>query len=293
MTSAGRERGRGAGDGPAHPLFPARPSTRYVLPMRKTKPLVEFDASPYAHAPTITVSTGITLARALVSACPSDAPSNVKKACKHLAATADAAEGDLLARNRALGAFTEEDSRALDNEADRAWGALRMRLQAMAMIAPEVTPKAARAAELEATLFPNGTGFLAAEYAEQSAAMGTLLRQVEEDELAKSLSAVAGPEFLAAVRRVQPRYEKMVTERLRRDAAVGQNLLETVRALQSAILNHAQKVIGTVEHDDPSTVDVVRAALRPIEAHREANGRAAAPSTESPDPAPAPAAPSK
>ena len=64
----------------------------------------------------------------------------------------------------------------------------------------------------------------------------------------------------------------MVTERLRRDAAVGQNLLDTVRALQSAIQNHAQNLIGTVEHDEPSTVEVVRAALRPIDAHREANG---------------------
>ena len=76
----------------------------------------------------------------------------------------------------------------------------------------------------------------------------------------------------------------MVTERLRRDAAVGQNLLDTVRALQSAIQNHAQNLIGTVEHDEPSTVEVVRAALRPIDAHREANGRAGAASTGAPDP---------
>lgn len=267
-----------------------------VAPMRKAKSLVEFDSSPYSHAPTITVSTGVTLSRALVSACPTDAPANVKKARKHLAATANQAESDLTARNRALGVFSDEDSRTLDNEADRAWGGLRLRIQGMAMLDPKRFPQATAAAELEVKLFPVGTGFLGAEYAEQSTSMSTILRLVGEDGLQKSVDKLAGPEFLTAVRQVQPRYEKMVQERLRRDKATGQNLLETVRSVQAAISNYAQKIVGMVEHDDPATVDVVRKALRPIDAYREAlaKGSAAAPvDPPPPDPAPAPAEPPK
>jgi hypothetical protein len=259
--------------------------------MRKATSLAQFDSSPYSHAPTITVSTGITLSRALVSACPKDGPANVKKACKHLASTADEAEGHLTARNRALGVFSDEDSRTLDNEADRAWGGLRLRLQGLSMLDPKRFPKATAAAELEVKLFPNGTGFLGAEYVEQSTSMSTILRLVDEDGLQKSVDTLAGPEFLTALRNVQPRYEAMVQERLRRDAAMGQNLLETVRDLQAAILNYAQKVIGMVEHDDASTVDVVKKALRPIDAHREAlakGGGAAAEAPATPEPAPAP-----
>jgi hypothetical protein len=259
--------------------------------MRKAKPRVELDSTPYSHAPTITVSTGVSLCRALVAACPKDAPAHVKKASKHLAETAEEAAGELAARNRALGVSSEEDTRALDNLADRAWGGLRLRLQGLAMLDPETHPRAKQAAALEARLFPGGTGFLAAVYAEQSTAMATVLRLIDEDGLQKSVDSLAGPEFLAALREVQPRYEKMVEERLRRDTASGQNLGETVRALQAAIVHYAQKVVGLVEHDDPASLEVVRKALRPIDAHREASGRAggAAGEPEAPPPAPTPA----
>ena len=59
-------------------------------------------------------------------------------------------------------------------------------------------------------------------------------------------------------------------ERLRRDAASGQNLTERVRSIQNAIVNYASKVVGSVEHDDPETAEAARLALLPIVNHREA-----------------------
>jgi hypothetical protein len=217
-----------------------------------------FDPSPYVHAPIITVSSGVTLAHALVDACPKTAPANVKKAAKHLKSTADKARDDLAERNRALGAFSDEDSRVLDNEADRAWGGFRMRLQAMAMLSVDRFPKAKRAAELDALLFAGGTEFLKAEYDSQSASMAAILKRIDDDGLRKDLDALAGPEFLQAIRDVQPRYETMVSERLRRDKAAGQNLSETTRGLQAAIVNYAGKLIGTIEHDDLGTAEAAR-----------------------------------
>lgn len=228
-----------------------------------------FDPSQYVRAPIITASSGVTLALALVAATPSGAPANVKKAQKRLKSIAEQAGDNLAARNRDLGVYKEEDSRDLDNEADRVWGGFRMRLQAMAML-PATFPKAVRAAELDARLFPEGGEFLKAEYAVQGPRMAAILQRIDEDKLATELDAIVGPEFLEAIRDVQPRYEAMLTERLRRDKAMGQNLLETTRGLQAAIVSYATKVIATIDDEEPASVEAVRVALLPITNFREA-----------------------
>lgn len=100
--------------------------------------------------------------------------------------------------------------------------------------------------------------------------MATVLQTIAQEGLETDVNEVIGAEFLSAVRDVQPRYEAMVRERLRRDRAAGQNLFETIRALQAAIVNYAGKVIGSIEHDDPATVETARLALLPISNHRDA-----------------------
>jgi hypothetical protein len=234
-----------------------------------------FDASLYVRAPIVTASTGVTLAHALYDARPKDPPANITKAAKHLKSVADKAKADLAERNRKLGTFSEEDSRELDNEADRAWGGLRLRLQAMAMLDSNKYPRARRAAEIEAKVFAQGSEFLKAEYSAQSTTMASLLKQINDDGLSGDIDDIAGKEFLQAIKRVQPRYEKMVTERLRRDEAMGQNLADSVRAIQNAIVNYAQKILGTIEHDDPATTEAARLALLPIANFREAAARGA------------------
>ena len=203
----------------------------------------------------------------------------MKKAAVYLKSVAEQARADLAARNRQLGTFPDEDSRGLDNEADRCWGGLRLCIQGRAMLRPDVYPKAKLAAEIETKLFAQGTEFLKAEYASQSSSMAALLQRIDDDKMEKDINAVVGPDFLAAIRDVQPRYEAMVEERLRRDAASGQNLTERVRSIQNAIVNYASKVVGSVEHDDPKTAEAARLALLPIVNHREAAavGQRAAP----------------
>lgn len=216
------------------------------------------------------MSTGVSLALSLVDACPASAPANVKKASKHLKSLAVKARDDLAERNRVLGVFSDEDSRELDNEADRAWGGCRMRIQGMAMLSPDTFPKAQRAAEIDVLLFGGGMQFLKAEYPSQSTSMGAIVSRIDQDELQADVDSIAGPEFLKAIRAIQPRYETMVSERLRRDSATGQNLLETTRGLQAAIVNYAAKVIGTIDHEDPETTEAARVALLPIANFRDA-----------------------
>jgi hypothetical protein len=250
-----------------------------------------FDRSLFSTAPVITVANGIALAGALVAARPASADAGVKKAAKHLKTVADAAQGDLVRRNSELGAVPDEDSRKLDNEADHCWGGFRMRGQATAMLRPDLYPQAARAAALDAKLFAQGTEFLKSDYASQSSGMATVLHTIEQEGLEAEVKEIIGADFLAAVRDVQPRYEAMVRERLRRDKAAGQNFFETIRALQAAIVNYAGKVIGSIEHDDPATVETARLALLPIVNHRDAVAaaqRAGKSAAAAPAPAPAP-----
>lgn len=245
-----------------------------------------FERSHYTSAPVITVSTGITLARALCDACPPGAAPGIQKAAAHLSSVAGKAQSDLVNRNNQLGGSPDEDSRGLDTEADRCWGAFRLRGQAMAMLRPDIYPKAQRAAEIDAKLFPQGTEFLKSEYAAQSTSMATLLQVIDEGGLEHDINDILGPEFLAAVRDVQPRYAAMVKERLRRDKAAGQNLFETIRAIQAAIVNYAGKVIGAIEHDDPATEEMARVALLPILNHRDATAAAQRAAKATPKPAP-------
>jgi hypothetical protein len=228
----------------------------------------KIDPADYVRAPIITASSGVALAQALVAAAAKEPPAPVKKALKKLKSVADKAEADLSERNRALGVFAEEDSRVLDNEADRAWGGFRMRLQALAMLDGESFPRAARAAELDHKLFSGGMEFLKADFPTQSVKMSAILKRIDADDLAKDVDDLAGKEFLEEIRDVQPRYEAMVTERLRRDEATGQNLLDTTRGLQKAISDYAQKVLGNADADDPAEQEAVRVALLPIANHR-------------------------
>jgi hypothetical protein len=252
-----------------------------------------FDSTVYTRAPIISVASGITLAQTLAEACPKGADAGVKKAAKHLKAVADKALSDVTERNKKLGAFPDEDSRVLDNEADRAWGALRLRLQALAMITEHAKADAKRAAEVDFALFQGSTEFLKAEYSVQSSRMGAILQHIDGEKLGADLDRLAGKAFLAAVRDIQPRYEAMVKERLRRDNASGTNLSDTLKSLQDAITHYATKVCGMVELDDPKSEEAVRVALLPILNHRQnaASKSQGSGPVATPPPAPVPVPP--
>lgn len=230
-----------------------------------------FDPLLYAYTPSVTPSSGVSLASALVDACPRNAPAGVKKAASYLDIISEQVRAELSVRSRQLGIFQDEDTRGLDNEADHCWRALRLALQSKAMLRLDLYPQAKLAAAIEAALFPPGPEPLKADYFSQSSGLSASLRRVDEDpKLEKDINALVGPEFLAAIRDVQPRYEAMVKERLRRDVASGQDLTERVRAIQSAIVSYVSKVVASVEQDEPPTIELARKALLPLANHREA-----------------------
>lgn len=258
------------------------------FPAMSTLDITPIDLSPYLRSPMFSVQEGISLARALVSRCPREAPALVKRAASKLKRAAEEAQSALSARQREENQQSEEDSRLLDQEMDAAWGGLRLRLEGYASLSRELVPRAGRAAELLAELFGSeGLSFLKVTYSAQLATMQALLQRIAEDKLDKELDALCGPEFLARIHALLPRYERMVHAALSRKSGPAENLLSYRNALSRAVLGYATAICATVDEQDSETVEQALAALAPLAGQRTAVA-ARRSATDSPEPPPAP-----
>ena len=245
---------------------------------------IAFDPSTYTRAPNITLKSGISLALALVALCPANASASIKKASKGLKAAADKGTEAFAERQRLLGVTVESTSAATDLEADTSWGAFRSRLVSYGELPLHIAPRAPRAREIVDQLFSSGgLGFLKEKYPEQRTAMASLLKRIKDEDLASDIDELAGPEFLKALRDVQPRYDAMVTAMLSKSSGQNTpNLLLHKGAIQTAIVDYATKICATVDRDESETVEAALAALVPIDNHRKNNAHSA--SDAEPDP---------
>jgi hypothetical protein len=223
-----------------------------------------FDPAPYAIAPRITIPSGVSLIKSLVTACPKPTPAFASGALANLKAAADGASADLVDRKKKFGKVADDDARAIDNTADHAWRALSLRLEGWIGL-PAGGERSALAAGVSQKVFAgDGLRFLTAEYPVQRTEMQARLDIIDEDKLAKDIDELCGKPFLSAVRKAQTDYDKMVDARLQRDAALGQNLADTGRAMQQAIVAYASKWIGSVDQGDKVSQKRAEKALRPL-----------------------------
>jgi len=242
-----------------------------------------FDPALYTSAPRMTLESGITLCRALVSACPQSLPARIQKAAKKLASDTDKAQSALAARQKALGSVSEEDKRLVDQAGDVSWGALRARLSAYATLPVDEYPDAPKAANLVTMLFgDDGLSFLKETYPVQWATADTILKRIEADSLHIDIDRFAGPEFLDNVKKRHAKYGAMVQSILIKTQGAHVDLAAEIRALSHAIVTYATKVCAHVDDDDPTSITEARAALQPIDAHREAHANKSAPATTQP-----------
>jgi hypothetical protein len=230
-----------------------------------------FDPSLYTNAPRMTLESGIALCRALVAICPPSFPARIQNAAKKLADATDKAQLALAKRQDALGAVSEEDRRLVDQAGDASWGALRARLSAYAALPANEYPDAARAVNLVTLLFgDDGLSFLKERFPVQWTTADTILKRIEADSLNIDIDRIAGAEFLDNVKKRHARYGAMVQNNLIKPDQTNVDLLAELRALGHAIVTYATKVCAEVDDDDPQTIVNARAALHPIDAHREA-----------------------
>jgi hypothetical protein len=224
----------------------------------------DFDPTPYVRPPVLDVASGVALGVALLTALPKEAPENVRRAAKKLRS----ATVDLQQAWGATGRSAPMEKRPADIRVDKAWGALYSRLDAYASLPAGEHKRAKRAAELLDLIYPDGLQFLTLPYSAEWAEGEKRLRLIEDDELAEDLDALAGPEFLAEVRKAHKLYGEAIGITKPSGEAKRVNLVDPLRALGRAITQYALQVIAMVDDEKAESVEVVKRALRPIDDHR-------------------------
>lgn len=230
------------------------------------------DPALYARPPQMNLETGIALARALVHACPKNAPAPIKKRAKKLEHATNQAQEALAKRQKALGQISQEDSRLIDQEGDNSWSALRSRLQGFGMLRPSEYPDASRASELLIHLFgDSGLSFVKESYPVQWTTADTILKRIDEDKLAPDIDRIAGPAFLEHIRKRHAEYGDMVKRLLNKNTGESVNLSQELRELGQAMVGYAIRVCTVVDGDgdDAEMQLMAREALRPWDVYRE------------------------
>lgn len=220
----------------------------------------DFDPALYVRQPIIDVAQGVALGIALLSATPKPAPDNVKKSAKHLRA----AVLKLQDAWRQNGRIAPIDKRPADVRADKAWGAFHARINAYAELPRAEYPLAKRAAEILDILFPDGLGFLALLYNAQWAECEKRLKLIEEEEFESDLETIAGPEFLAELKKAHHLYGQALGITRAADPKSPVNLSEPLRALAKAVVHYSLQLIAMLD-DSEATSAAVRKALHPLD----------------------------
>lgn len=190
--------------------------------------------------------------------------------------------------------MTREASEAkpADLRLDAAVRGLYNRIFAATDLPPEL-PEQAVAEKLLKTLFGDGLGWLTLRYDEEWAHVGKLLKRIDDEGHAANIDTVAGPAYLAEVRRAYERYGEVLGKTQPKPAyeAEQANMLDGLKELSKVIGNYTLQVLAMGDETKPETIEVVRNALRPIDEYRAAMNRAASRSSGKSEPAPMPATP--
>jgi hypothetical protein len=226
----------------------------------------ELDPTPYLRLALTDVPSGIALGVALLTSMPRTAPDNVKKAATKLRM---ATVGLQDAYSRAERGASLGEKRQADVAIDNAWSALFARLEAFASLPAAHWPRATRAAQLVATLFPDGLSFLSFTYTDEWAEGEKRLERIAAHGLTRDIDEIAGPEFLAEVKRAQQRYGEVLALRKTGDKKLSGDLTDPLRALGRAISNYALQVIATADGSAATRLSIQQ-TLKPIEDMRAA-----------------------
>lgn len=240
----------------------------------------KIDPSLYVRAPITDVAGAVALGISLLTYLPKSAPKPVKDA-------------GLKVRDsvRALQATWSETAvpaspagrRAADSAVDNAWGALEGRLASYARLPTSEYPKAARAAEIHQLLFASGLDFLTLVYRSQWAEGERRLHLVTTKELAADIDSLAGPEFLAEVKRTQKLYGEALGLTKAEELPPEVKLTEPLRAVGAAVVDYAVQLLAYAGAD-ASAESAVRKALKPIDDARAASRRTPAGAPLAPEP---------
>lgn len=233
---------------------------------------IAIDRSLYATAPRISIATGSTLVDQLIDVARDpdlEASAAILEGTKDLAKLLALTRATDDAATAAGATSTAAGDLGLDQKADRTIKALNLRLQARVLL--DDGEPATRAAEHLALLYPEGLAFTKASYAAQDAVMQRMVRQLKDAELAASVEALAGAEYLKAFRKVAKAYSAMV-KAMGRVVTTSISQREVLIEMQAGIVQHCSRILGELRDADPKSVARTRALLAPIDNLRARQG---------------------
>lgn len=228
------------------------------------------DRSAYAFAPRIGVDTGSTLIEQLVDVAKDDPSDAIDGSVKKLRKVLGRGRAASIEGVRASATASPAGDLELDLRADRSSKAVKLRLEAWPLI--DGGERGRRASDHLRLLYPQGLQFTKASFAVQDAEMRRMVTEMNDPELAESLDELVGPEFIKAFKKVAKQYSKMV-KAMGHATATSVDLRTVVSEMQTAIVQHASRVLGELEDDDPGSVERVRRLLAPIDNFRARAGQ--------------------
>lgn len=230
-----------------------------------------FDPSAYIRAPKLDVAGGVALAIQLLATVPAKPALAVKKAAQKLRKDAIKLQEAWKERDRI---DKRPDARPIDVMADGAMGRMVSRVEAYAGLPSDQYPLALRAGEIKVTLFPD-LEFLKYDYSSQWAETQKRIDRIDEEDFAKDIDRIAGPEFLAEVRRVHVLYGDAIGVTKARGKIEPPSLAAPLRDVSTSIAAYAIQLTAVfMDADtDDSHRRAVRAALAPIDGYRTSAAR--------------------
>lgn len=256
-----------------------------------------FDPSYYQRIGRLDAIEALALGRALVELRPSDASPQLDRIAGKLEQLVSEGEDMLTARRRESAPADHSIEGVLDALADSLWSTFRTRLDgwsvfehrgmasvlqahgkrsSTAVALARAREKAERARALSSRLFGvEGLAFIRLPYPAQARSMASILRLIEEDGLAPAIDELAGPEVMVALVACQAQYEEMVKARMSRADRKSGNFGVLVGKLRRVLARYVNAVLTLLDEDEPESLDLVLAALQPIDFHRSQQSRGA------------------
>jgi hypothetical protein len=223
------------------------------------------DRAAYVAAPRVSVDNGSTLLEQLLDVAKDDESEAVGESLKKLRKLLTRVRAAIAEGVRASATATKPGDLELDLRADRAAKAIKFRLDAWTFV--DEGERTQRATEHLRLLYPEGLAFTRESFATQDAEMRRMVSEMQRPELAESLDELVGEAFIKPFKKIAKAYSAMV--KAMGHASTASVDLRSMRGeIQTAVVQHATRVLGELEDEDAESVERVRRLLAPIDNFR-------------------------
>jgi hypothetical protein len=146
-------------------------------------------------------------------------------------------------------------------------------LAAIANVPVEVSKRGERAKAILDTLFVDGTAFVQLDAESAWAEGNRRLLRIKAEKLDVAIDELIGEDFLKAAEHATAKLASAIGTGRSRALPSSTALSEALQRFARAVSAYGRGLAGTVDEDDPKSVERFMKAMAPVEQHRAAQGR--------------------